>query len=697
MPLGSFRLNSLARLLSFGTPRTAKTVTASGNAQVSTAQSKLGSSSALFDGTGDYLTVTTNDFDLSKYKGASGQYTIEGFVRIGNMANTSITGANYGNLLVPTMIGNNTPGSGYHFWSFGPVSDGRVGFYYYTGSSNGLYTTGVTLTTNVWYHVAFVYNAGVGKIYVDGVERASATLATDAMYEISTAFTIGQTQSTSFNGYMDEIRVSKTARYTAGFTPTTTQFVDDNNTALLLHCEGANASTTFTDDATSGNYSFTATAQRPKSITARGNAKVSTAQSKFGGASALFDGTGDYLFVDSTQDLNHGTGDFTIEFQVRFSSTTTAILVDYRSANLQGPYPAIYWTSSTIRFYQSSADRITSSSLSLNTWYHVAVTRSGTSTRMFINGTQAGSTYTDSTNYVIGGRLLLGADSIVAGNSSLNGYMDEVRISNTARYTAAFTAPNAAFTTDANTLLLVHCDGANNSTTFTDDTTLRTAKTVTASGNAQVSTAQSQFGGASILFDGTGDRLTVSGNNDVLFWNTQPFTVEYWCRVSGFATSQANDDPTIIGNMDSTSDADFWSFGPDNSGNLTFKYWNGANNTVKAAGTMNLNQWYHCAAVISGNTIRIYLDGVQQNSAAISGTPQFGTGYGGLNIGWGRSSANMSYNGYLDEIRISNLARYPSGTTFTPSTTPFVNDGNTILLIHGNGVNASTTFTDDNA
>lgn len=694
MPLGSFRLNSLAKLLDLGTPRTAKTVTATGNAQISTAQSKIGSSSALFDGTGDYLTVTTNDFDLSKYKGSlSGQYTIEGFVRIGNLANTSITGASYGNLLVPTMIGNNTPGAGYHFWSFGPVSDGRVGFYYYTGSSNGLYTTGVTLTTNVWYHVAFVYNAGVAKIYVDGVERASGTLATDAMYEISTPFTIGQTQNTSFNGHMDEIRVSKTARYTAGFTPTTTAFVDDNDTVLLLHCEGANASTTFTDDAT-GIYTFTATATRPKSITARGNAQLSILQSKFGSVSALFDGTGDYLFVDSTQDLNHGTGNFTIEFQVRFSSTTAAILVDYRSANLQGPYPVIYWTSSTIRYYVSGADRITSSTLSLNTWYHVAVSRSGTSTRMFINGTQAGSTYTDSANYVIGGRLLLGADSIVLGNSSLNGYMDEIRVSNTARYTANFTAPTTAFTNDANTLLLIHCDGTNATTVFADDVGSRFQSPVRAIGNAQVSTAQSQFGGASALFDGTGDYLLVP-NNDLLYWNTQPYTVEYWCRVTAFATSQANDDPTVIGNMDPASDADFWSFGPDNSGNLTFKYWNGANNTVKDTGTMNLNQWYHCAAVISSNTIKIYLDGVEKASAAIAGTPQFSTAYGGLNIGWGRSSANLSYNGYLDEIRISNVARYTSN--FTPSTTAFVNDANTRLLIHANGTNASTTFSDDNS
>ncbi len=171
----------------------------------------------------------------------------------------------------------------------------------------------------------------------------------------------------------------------------------------------------------------------------------------------------------------------------------------------------------------------------------------------------------------------------------------------------------------------------------------RTAVTVTAFDNAQISTAQSKFGGASALFDGLNDRLNAA-NNDLLYWNTQPYTIEYWCRITALAGSQPFDDPTIAGNMDPASDADYWSFGPDNSGNLTFKYFTNVNNTVKDTATMNLNQWYHCAAVIYNNTITIYLDGTQKAQASISGTPTFGTGYGGMNIGWGRSTSGRSYN-----------------------------------------------------
>jgi len=76
-----------------------------------------------------------------------------------------------------------------------------------------------------------------------------------------------------------------------------------SNVSLLLHCDGSNGSTTFTDNSPS-----------PKTVTANGNASVSTAQSKFGGASAVFDGTGDYLSLDGSSGFAFGTGDFTIEF-----------------------------------------------------------------------------------------------------------------------------------------------------------------------------------------------------------------------------------------------------------------------------------------------------------------------------------------------------------------------------------------------
>lgn len=429
---------------------------------------------------------------------------------------------------------------------------------------------------------------------------------------------------------------------------------------------------------------------RPLTVTGFGNAKISTTQNKFGGASAAFDGTGDYLQIVENGRFDFGTGDFTVEAWCYFANTNTDMLIfggtaqtasfDFRRVN-----------DNTIRVGRTNTawDATSSgSATSANTWQHIAVSRSGTTIRIFRNGTQIFSG-TNTISYQITDFVHIGGR---ASETFFNGYIDELRVSNTARYTAAFTAPTAPFTNDANTLLLLHMNGTNNSTVFLDDAgTGRSAVGLTANGDAQIDTAQSKFNSASGLFDGSGDYI-IAANTALLNWNTQPYTIEYWTRINAL-TSQPNDDPLIVGNTNPNGQEDYWSFGPDNSGNLTFKYFNGSSITVKDTGTMSTGVWYHCAAVINSSTIKIYLDGVEKGSAAISGTPQFNTAYGGLNIGWGRTT-NLAYNGWIDELRVSNTARYTAN--FTPSTTTFNNDANTLLLIHFDGADASTNFVDDN-
>lgn len=205
-------------------------------------------------------------------------------------------------------------------------------------------------------------------------------------------------------------------------------------------------------------------------VTAFGNAQVDTAQSKFGGASALFDGSGDYLFVPSTSTFAFGTSDFTIEGWIRFTNFTNGpVFVDMRAAGGNEAKPVIYFgTDGVIYYYVSGANRITGSVQTTAVWYHIALSRSGTSTRLFVNGTQVGSTYTDTTNYPAT-VLSLGIASWNTAFNAHNGWIDEFRISNSARYTANFTAPAAAFVNDENTLLLLHMDGTDASTVFEDD------------------------------------------------------------------------------------------------------------------------------------------------------------------------------------------------------------------------------------
>ena len=159
----------------------------------------------------------------------------------------------------------------------------------------------------------------------------------------------------------------------------------------MLHCDGTDASTTFTDSSTT-----------PHTVTANGNAQVDTSQSQFGGASGLFDGTGDYLSIPETTDFDFGTGDFTIDFWLRFNTGSTSLARDLFELGLysQNKGVAAQWNGFSILVYFNGGTEIFTGAWAPteNTWYHLAMARSGTNFRVFIDGTQLGSTVTNSTD-----------------------------------------------------------------------------------------------------------------------------------------------------------------------------------------------------------------------------------------------------------------------------------------------------------
>jgi hypothetical protein len=217
---------------------------------------------------------------------------------------------------------------------------------------------------------------------------------------------------------------------------------NDANTTLLLHFDGADASTTFTDSSIGG-------AGSPHTVTPNNNAQIDTAQSKFGGASGLFDGVNDYLTVGGHADHAFGTGDFTIDFWYRPASVTGALIIyDSRPTSTQGVYPTVYTDGTALKFFTDSADRVTGATvLAINTWYHIAIARSGTSTKLFLNGVQEGSTYSDSNDYLNGtGRPAIMSSGFTLGGNEALGHMDELRVSKgIARWTVDFTPPTAAY------------------------------------------------------------------------------------------------------------------------------------------------------------------------------------------------------------------------------------------------------------
>jgi hypothetical protein len=257
------------------------------------------------------------------------------------------------------------------------------------------------------------------------------------------------------------------------------------------------------------------------------------------------------------------------------------------------------------------------------------------------------------------------------------GWIDEFRMSNSARYTSGFTPQTEAFTPDANTLLLLHMDGADGSTTFINDRG-RQKVGVTAVNQAQIDTAQSKFGGSSALFDGIDDYLRGAYNTNF----AGDFTIECWARFNDVDTDQ-----TIwqFGNDANDAIQIFLSSGTDI---IRLDIWGrtGVNTTY----TVTHSTWYHFAVVRSGSTITLYIDGV--NRASLTRSQTIGNG-GDLYIGI-RQGGAFDFDGHIDEFRISNTARYT--TTFTPDSTPFQNDANTVLLLHMDGTDGSTDFVDDN-
>lgn len=221
----------------------------------------------------------------------------------------------------------------------------------------------------------------------------------------------------------------------------------------------------------------------------------------------------------------------------------------------------------------------------------------------------------------------------------------------------------------ANVSLLLHMDGSSGSTTFTDSSP--NARTVTAFNNAQISTAESKFGGASALFDGSYDYLTTPYSTSLYDWWTSDYTIEAWVYAASWtswARTGTSDIPCMIGNSDPVGFTANWTFGPIRSGQVRLFYNNGAGIfTIVTTTTLPTSQWNHIAAVKTSSGVTLYINGVSSGGTfAISGTPQSSASFP-LSIG---SHSNISINGRIDELRITKgVARYTAN--FTPPTAPF--------------------------
>lgn len=501
-------------------------------------------------------------------------------------------------------------------------------------------------TTNQWTHIAVVKSGSTMTLYWNGVSKGSGTSTGTFSFNNIGTYNAG---SFIFGGYLSNVRfVNGTAVYTANFTPSTTPLTAITNTSLLT-CQS-----NYFKDNSSNNFTLTATGT-PSVQPFSPFAPTAAYSTSVNGGSEYFDGTGDYLTVATNAAFTYGVSDFTMECWV-YLTTTGAIqyIIDQRnSGTANAVIPAIYVSASNVlTYFVSNAAQITgTTALKANAWYHVAVSRSTLSTKMFLNGVQEGSTYTDTNNYAAS-RVVVASNAATAGNY-LTGYTSDVRLVNgTAVYTTTFTPPTAPLTAITNTSLLLSGTNAG----IYDNAIKNDLETV---GNAQVSTSVTKFGTGSMSFDGTGDWLT-SPNTPNLQLGTGNFTIEGWVYLNAVGAARG-----FVSKGTSTTG---WSVSANSSNQVVFSY---ASSSITSTGTLSVSTWYFVTVVRSGtgtNLTKIYIDGTNDGTGTVA------TDFNQTSIMYVGADrvAGSALNGYIDDLRITKgIARYTAN--FTPPTAAFPN------------------------
>ena len=647
---------------------TTKYITPIGEATHSSSLVKIGNSSMYFDGSGDYLQLA----DHANWDLGTNDFTIECYFHASSFANKGLIDMNKFSTNAAGVLTLSTSGGGQYIK-------------FQTGSGTDVRSAN-TLSTNTWYHVAVVRSGTTITLYLDGVGTTAET-STSFNHSSSNGIAVGGYYSTGylFNGYMDEVRISNSARYTADFTPSTTAFTNDANTKLLIHSNTTDNGVTFIDSSSNTH-----------SITVAGGIKHSDSQSKIGNSSIYStDTNGAGLTVDASDaSWDSGTNSFTWEAWIRTvdKTKTQEIISFYGSGSGElGENTLMRIHGSSIKAKIGGQELVSGATISNNTWHHICFERTST-TQFYLYVDGVGTASSGFSSHSIATNSVTIANHKVDGGDNtenFDGYIDEVRISNVARYSGTnFTPSTTAFTSDSDTQLLIHSDDY--STTFTDSSS--TGHTVTATGDAKHKPVVKKNGTSSMYFNGSGagngnTYLQVTDHADFDF-GTDDFTIESWVYQTSSASGGAN--YHVIWH---TSDVDSHGIGCiwHNDGTLEFHFGNGSWSNYRTTTTYSNNQWHHIAESRSGGTVKIFVNGVEVQSLTRNGT--YDTNQS-LKFGGWRPVANgaeilgNTFQGYMDEMRISDTARYTSA--FTPSTTAFTTDANTQLLIHGDSSNPQT-------
>jgi hypothetical protein len=367
---------------------TGQTITYAADADCTNAQSKFGGKALALDGTGDYISLPNE----AGWDFGTGNFTIDGWIKYDSLP--VVTGG---------IISSETGATAAYTLDF--LASGALRW----RNADTVEITSAAITT-AWTHFAIVRNSNTCTMYIDGVSAGSYDCTGDSFNSAGGVLAMGRLRvdvdAYYLDGWLDEVRISKgIARWTSAFT---------------------------------------------KPAYPYGQVVISTTQKEFGTASAYFDGSGSNLTLADSDDWNFGSGDVTVDCWIRFSSLAKSQTIFFQKSATYNDYMFFMWKTSNVLQWDvivGGVDKILFTKAFtpvIETWYHIALVRTGNDWKIFVNGTQVGTTVTNS--YVVPdftGLLQIGGyDS----SETFNGYIDELRISKgVARWTANFPVPAVAY------------------------------------------------------------------------------------------------------------------------------------------------------------------------------------------------------------------------------------------------------------
>lgn len=421
---------------------------------------------------------------------------------------------------------------------------------------------------------------------------------------------------------------------------------------------------------------------------------VSSTQKKFGTYSFSPAGSN----ADRFSTTNHTDTSFTMECWVRIPSSTNgsgytgSVFGGSNSAGSNTSFGLALYSNNIMTLQQrdgSNQDFSLGISLSTNTWYHIAVTRSGNTVKLFINGTQRGGDKTFTGTFLSSGDKLKIGSSTLQGSWYATSYIDEIRLSKIVRYDAYSIEPTSAFANDEDTILLCHCEAY----PLADDTSVYDVPTadtywssvvylgrfednlidtkgvttgITRNSSAAPTQAQYKYGLWSLNKPSGSSYLTLAGANNTIFnMGTGDFTVEYWIRFTNNPANNNNFAGLCLNRQANGTPGGTWSI---YQGNTTTSKWKaGWYDGATTGGTFQLHSteltagvWNHMAYSRVSNTLYVAVNGVVENKGSYTkNITTAGSSYLGTNY-----YNEYNFAAHYDEVRVTKgVGRYTSNFT----------------------------------